>query len=242
MAGTSALAAVLKFTSLSPMIDPPTLQLNYLISGSTDALATATDLAAAIKTSLTSVPSGATHPGLFYLSKVISRGANTATITMYDLTGHLDGSRHGSPLYGTAYTVPTSEATATAWPAESAIVITLQAPYGTDVEFGPGNTRPRARDRGRIYLGPLIGTVISTVDATTNRTYVSTLASSDLRLFIKSLAAYIGTSFTSAQLGVWSRKNAAIKPLSACWVDDEFDTQRRRSNKEGTRGTVTPLP
>jgi hypothetical protein len=119
-------------------------------------------------------------------------------------------------------------------------VVTLQAPYGSDVEFLPGS-RPRARDRGRIFFGPLAGQACS-LEATTNRTIVSTSPRTDLTAWIKKICVLTTTPHTVVyNLAVWSRKNAVMKSLQEAWVDDRPDVMRRRAGSAGTK-TIIALP
>jgi len=122
-------------------------------------------------------------------------------------------------------------------PQEAAAVITLQSPYGADVEFGPG-TRPRARDRGRIYFGPIDSGSLS-VEATTNRTLLLPAMRTSLTAWIKAINIHT-TAPTSCtyDLAVWSRRGAQMKSLSSCWIDDNPDTQRRRG---GTHAAKTQI-
>lgn len=166
-----------------------------------------------------------------YLGEQISRSLS-ARIQFYDLTGHLDGTPHGSPVFETDFGLIASGA-GQELPSELAVCLSFNALYGTDPEFGPlvggARSRPRARDRGRIYLGPLhFG--LGVFDATQGEVRVSTTARTD----IKNSAVTLRDSANSAW-GVWSRANGVIEPVSAVWVDDAFDVQRRRGVKASAR-------
>lgn len=165
--------------------------------------------------------------GLFGES-ITRAGGHTAKF--YDLTGHLDGSPHGSPVRVSGMTAIASEV-GTELPTEVAICLSFHSGYGTDVEFAPG-ARPRARDRGRIYLGPLTTSVLN-YDSTIGRTFVS----SAVRTSIANAAAALRDTAGNAW-GVWSRKNARIEPVETAWVDDAFDIQRRRGERPVARTTV----
>lgn len=182
--------------------------------------AVATDLAAFYTTNPGGQAIGA------YIGEHISRSLS-ARIKFYDLTGHLDGTPHGSPFMETTFVLPAS-AVGSELPAEVAICISFQAAYGADAEFGPG-TRPRSRDRGRVFIGPLTGAVLF-FDATQGDVRVISTA----RVDFKNAAKALRDSTTSAW-AVWSRKNAVLEPVVSVWVDDAIDIQRRRGVKPSTR-------
>lgn len=164
-----------------------------------------------------------------YLSEALSTSSNANTISYYDLTGHLSGTPHGSPVAVTQWTLGAT-GTGTPGPNEVCMCLTAQADYGTDVEFGPG-TRPRARDRSRVYIGPLEITLVTAEDTTTHAITVGTSPQ-------QSLAAS-GAALLAANVGwsVWSRRDAALKPVVSGWVDNAFDIQRRRGIKASARTT-----
>lgn len=154
-----------------------------------------------------------------YLSLAMSTDANANSFEFYNLDGHLDGSPHGSPFDAAAWTLDAVSAGAVQ--AEVAICLTFHSNYGSDVEFGAGGLRPRARDRGRVYIGELGGVGESagvTQDLVVSGTTVATIAAAAARL-----RDDVNTSWC-----VWSRADAALKPVTAGWVDNAFDIQRRR--------------
>jgi hypothetical protein len=93
--------------------------------------------------------------------------------------------------------------------------------------------RPRARDRGRIYFGPIAGAVVST-DASL-RTVIVSGAATDILRWLKSINQLTTGGGTTWTLGVWSRKNAVIKQLQQASIDDRVDYQRRRSDQSGVK-------
>lgn len=111
-------------------------------------------------------------------------------------------------------------------PNEVSACLSYQRLYGTDVEFGSGGTRPRARDRGRMYLPPLSGITL-TQDATTKEQRfdngfldVLTQAASD-QLHDAMLADdWIWVQFSHT---TWTHD-----AVTRCWVDNAPDIQRRR--------------
>jgi len=227
---------MLKFTSLSPVIDNPSFHLDYHTTFGTQDITDVSNLCDQITASLNAVPSGAVSAPGHYLAPVVSRTAGQSMIDVYDVTNHLDGSRAGSPVQIKSWSL-TSSPFGGAVPEGCAVALTLQASFGTDVEFGPG-TRPRARDRGRVYFGPIDGAAIG-VEGTTNRTVVAPQCQIDLTAWIKKINVIITTSNTiTYKLAVWSRKNAAMKDLVSVAVDDRPDYQRRRADQGATKLSV----
>src|SRR5215831_14312925 len=224
MAAYSNLHLVVKFTSLSPVIDNPSFHLDYFTTYTTQDISDVSSLVSQVAASLNSTPAGGTVAVGTYLSTVLSRSSNQSLVDVYDVTGHLNGTPAGSPVLASAFTLSAAGTTGV-FPEGVACVITLQAPYGTDVEFAPG-ARPRARDRGRIYFGPISASTASN-EAVTNRTYVGSGTQTNLTKWIKSINVITTTSHTVIyNLAVWSRKNAAMKSLQECWVDDRYDYVR----------------
>jgi hypothetical protein len=155
------------------------------------------------------------------------------TFKHYDLDGHLNGTAVGSPVRVQSMALLGAGNGGTGLPAEVACCLSYHSAFGTDAEFGPGGlTRPRSRDRGRVFIGPLSATGCITQEATTLRPRVSdslqqTLIDAGRRLF----------SFPSlpASWVVWSRKAAAVHNVIQISVDDAFDTQRRRGERPNVR-------
>lgn len=232
---TTSILVRATFSSISPLVDNVSMDLAYYASVGIPALADITSLISQVGASFALTPSGALHTAAYYIGPVMSGAANASTIQAYDISAHLDGSRHGSPVAVSSFSLSGTRSAA-ALPEGICAVITLQAPYGTDVEFGPG-TRPRARDRGRIYFGPLAGQAISADGS--NRSIIIAQAGTDLKLWLKSINQLTTAGGITWTLGVWSRKNALIKQLSACYIDDRPDYQRRRADQGAARYTQT---
>lgn len=141
-------------------------------------------------------------------------------LRVYDVTNDLGGTPAGSPLQTTLLANLPPAASGNCHPEEVAFCLTFHADYGVDVEFGPG-TRPRSRDRGRVYLGPLTADTISMGGGEACRPSAA----------LKTSALQAGVSMTgdaACRLVVWSRASQSVKPVTRCSVDDAFDTQRRR--------------
>ena len=90
--------------------------------------------------------------------------------------------------------------------------------------------QPQSRRRGRIYFGPLTNTAND--DGRPSSATRSTLATAAATLTSNLKAASVpGT------LSVWSQVDAAAVTVVDGWVDNSFDTQRRRGVQPTTRQT-----
>lgn len=159
----------------------------------------------------------------------LDRGANKAHVRWYNIPiAEMDGSPHGSPVHETFFTLGASQGGETNLPSEVAIVLSYHSPL-TDLQQELGATRPAARARGRLYIGPLC-TLARTVDATTNKAKVSTVAQNTLSDAAVRLMAHGDPNWAQ-----WSRKNMLFAEVVGGFVDDAFDTQRRRGERATAR-------
>lgn len=158
----------------------------------------------------------------------VSPAAGASTISFYDITTHLDGSRHGSPLRVDTWTL--SAVGADSLPDELACVLSVHSDLTIYTEFGIG-TRPRARHRGRLFIGPLAQSSL-TADAVT---FEEILAGATRNRIAGAAVALRDDA--STVWAIWSRKNADVNPVTGGWVDNAFDVQRRRGNKPSLRST-----
>jgi len=162
----------------------------------------------------------------WYLSNVIDRTVD-ATVDLYDVTTHLDGSPHGSPIGSDAFALPDLAHTAIYIPSEVCAVISMHADE-TGVLEESGATRPAARRRGRLYIGPLDDGALTFASSRVElgSTFITTLAGAASAL----LNAWDGSPSTDFQWAVWSRADATMRPVVGGFVDNAFDTQRRRGD------------
>lgn len=225
--------------TLSPVLDPVSINLSYFTTFTTQDLTDVADLTAFLVSSFNTIPAGGSQAPSAMVGGTVDRGTNKALWQVYDVSSHLTGVPAGSPVLVGSWTVGAGGA-ASPMPEGVCAVVTLQAPYGTDVEFAPG-MRPRARDRGRVYFGPLAASQIS-LEAGSNRAYVASVCRTDLTKWIQKINVYTTTPHTVVyNLGVWSKKNGSMKSLQETWVDDRPDYQRRRAD-QATIKTIQSLP
>lgn len=140
----------------------------------------------------------------------------------YDITADLAGTPAGSPLFTlNALANLANNVSGEGLPAEVAYALSFRGDFGADVEFAAGS-RPRARDRGRIYFGPLgLDAVV------TGGPGVKANPSAGLKDSVLQAGAFLRDEATTEWV-VWSRAGAKVTPVTVVSIDDAFDTQRRR--------------
>jgi hypothetical protein len=161
----------------------------------------------------------------------VSRSSNACQLKAYDITGHEDGSPHGSPIATSTFTMPAAFGGEVPLPEEVALVVTtrgggwttapIEAPDGSDP--GAAIDRPRQRHSGRLYLGPFGETsnVASSGKARPDTTLITTIldACEDLQ---------VAANANGHDWSVWSRTDADLRQIIEVQVDNAWDTQRRR--------------
>ena len=155
----------------------------------------------------------------------------------------------GGPVYRADWTdfLPAAASTSNL-PEEVAIVATFHAAYGSSPERVPGglpgpegDTRPRARLRGRIYLGPLSSAASNQPANEPARPHIN--LQNSLVGSMDRLATQLGTDglrwsvFSPTKALEAADINAGGADVVAGWVDNAFDTQRRRGRRATTRVT-----
>lgn len=104
--------------------------------------------------------------------------------------------------------------------------------------YSEGPVLERARRRGRVYIGPLNDTVLqgngTAAPPRPSVDFVNLLTAKmqDLR---ENAQTGAGTGGASAPWVIWSRAGGAIHNVVGGWVDNAWDTQRRRGNETTTR-------
>lgn len=154
-----------------------------------------------------------------FLSSLIT--PSTWTYKWFDL----DDPKPRVPVRTTLNTGPAATGTDAA-PPEIAMCISWKA--------APASGFPAGRLRNRIYIGPLSKSGLDTNGRPTT-TLVTNLVNSADGLLTASQAAgwewivFSGTEVAAGFPGVFA--------ISSGWVDNEFDTQRRRGRRPTTRST-----
>lgn len=169
------------------------------------------------------------------------------TLEVYDITGHLDGSDHGSPFWGDVFDLPDNTAHGPL-PDLAAACLSFHADLTGIVESGAvgpiptpeaaqdmgapatheGQTRPRARKRGRVFFGPLNDLCLDWTGPG-NRPVLHANFLDDATFAMHRLAnAGVGWA-------VWSRRDGAMHNVQGGWVDNRFTAQRKREEDASLR-------
>lgn len=165
-----------------------------------------------------------------WLGDGLSRAADGMSIKLYNITGHLDGSPHGSDMYEEKYTLD-APIEATTLPEEVSLALTLRGtnweaqPVEIPDTSDPGTEvdRPRQRYTGRIYLGPWVKAAATTVNNRSRPTAAILEYPLDAAVATQAALNAVGYEWC-----VWSRKAGVLIPISHVQMDDAWDTQRRR--------------
>lgn len=166
-----------------------------------------------------------------YIGSAVNRSA-THEIQVYEISvGAM-----GSPVYSEDWLGPVSPGTTVNLPTECAAVLSFHADLSGIAEES-GVSRPRARRRGRVYIGPL------TTGALQNGGNTGAGANPAPRLataFLDAMRTQAVAMAAAAELdgwrwSVWSRSDVTLRDVVAGWTDDAPDTQRRRGQAAAAR-------
>lgn len=153
-----------------------------------------------------------------FLSAYLDRGDNLCSVRSYDMTDP----EPRSPRHELSFTLNTATNTASL-PFEVALCLTFQGEPVSGIN--------QQRRRGRIYLGPLWDGA-SSAEANSppapTAVFMTTVA-----LAAEQLSAAL--SDPAAQWVVHSRTSSNNAPVIGGWIDNEFDTQRRRQVRATSR-------
>lgn len=186
-----------------------------------------------------------------YIATDISRATNACTITATDVTAHLDGSPAGSPFSQTQFTLGGGGIN-NSMPPSIAVAVGYRRDYGSDLEHGPvislpsdddaidqgappthmGRSRPRARDRGRFYFGPLNSLVSSSLNHNTgtgqdiDSNFITQMTAA-LHNFLEGKNPGLHDQFQACQ---WSRRGASVGSAAFFYVNEFFASRRNRAD------------
>lgn len=174
--------------------------------------------------------------GLFrWISADISR-TNKPTIDVYHLQPNPDPALPwlaGSPIFSSSPPIVDNAIVTTSMPREVAVCVSFHGDLTNipqSIPGGPpgpeGDTRPAARRRGRLYIGPL-STATGGEDPDLGSRPTSTFRNK-VRDCASRLANHNNGLPDQPQWCVLSQRNDAVYPVIGGWVDDAWDTQRRR--------------
>jgi hypothetical protein len=217
----------------------------FAISHASSTPGTPGEITTAIAAFYNGIATGNTVTVSSRLSGEITRATGGCSIQLYNIGADLGGTPHGSPFFTDAFTMsapvdsmnlPSEVACCLTW---TAVGRHLEAVSGDDNSDPSGvddpdslRDRPMQRRTGRIYVGPLNGGAHSNGRPSTG--FMTILNNAGKALSV-ALAARASGPYV---LGVWSRKNAGIYPVGGSFVDDAFDTQRRRGAAPTARAVL----
>lgn len=165
----------------------------------------------------------------FYLSESLDRSANACSIRAYFDDDFESDTPFGSPIETVNFTL-TAPSAGSPFPEEVAMVISYNASL-IDVPVTepnpnppPATRRPAQRRRGRLFLGPLMA--ICGFE-TGGHIRPTPQFRDDARAAFKELIEGINLN-ADYQGAVWSRASETAFPVVGGYVDDAWDTQRRR--------------
>lgn len=134
-----------------------------------------------------------------------------------------------APIFEGSVDHSTELGTGNAIPEEVAVCLSFAA--------DPVSGQPMRRRRGRVYLGPFTTSSLD-VDATTGRPIPNPNMVTTIALAAEGLLAANDAGMSWA---VWSRAAGALYAVTNGWIDNAFDTQRRRG-ADATARTIFPAP
>jgi hypothetical protein len=185
-----------------------------------------------------------------YMSSTLDRSSGASRLRFYDITGLLQavvpagspaGTKprppaHGSPVYEDAFTLGAAGAAASL-PSQIACAITLRGRDALQEPVeGPGDTRPRARRSGRLFIGPLsTGASDQAANPRPTAAFRNNLTIACERLQDNLVDGdYVWS--------IWSRAAGSLSGIERVEVDDSFDVIRSRKNPPTTRTVLTFAP
>lgn len=159
----------------------------------------------------------------YYISESIDRGATHRIEAIRIDVG-------GSPVHEIPWLGPEAAGSAQNLPNECAGVLSFHGDLTGLVEE-VGVTRPKARRRGRLYIGPLNQVAINDgANPTLTTAFRTTMVEA-----VKEMRDAAGVA--GFDWSVWSRAADELYPVTGGWTDDAPDVQRRRGQAAGNRAT-----
>ena len=168
---------------------------------------------------------GEAHPLGWYMGQSLERSSNVCSVTWREVdltTGNL-----GAIVRTDMFTLPAADAGSAPLPREVSVCSSFHGDLTFVEEEGSEGDRPASRLRGRRFVGPL-NTSASDVDSTPLRP-ASDLV--DLLVLAEQNIADGGAAV------VWSRAGQSQSVVIGGFIDNEFDTQRRRGETPTSRTT-----
>lgn len=158
------------------------------------------------------------NPLAYWISSLMDRSANVSKIKIYDLSA-------SAPRVPTTYsfTLGTFASGDAGLPTEVSCCLSMKT------------AMPVREQRGRIYAGPLVS---QAVNLDPPYIHVAGGLINTLRYAGANLRDAANPTAGMPALAIYSRKLNQMHAVTNFWVDNEFDTQRRRGRRATTRSTT----
>lgn len=193
---------------------------------------------------------GPNHPMGGYLSPDLSRATNAVRLDYTDVTAHLDGSPAGTP-FRTDFLTLVASVGGFPLPPQLSAVLAYRRDYGSDLEHGgivtektpesaqddgapathTGASRPRARDRGRMYFGPLCSLTAGPGGGALASTFTADAGPSFNTLF----DTQNSTAHNQFNVVQWSRAAASVGAVRHYFLNESFGVVRKRGDVTESR-------
>lgn len=164
---------------------------------------------------------GAAEAVTHYMSRVIN--FTTSTIEAYTVADWETSSPTWTPVHSQFLTAPDSGLGDDSLPLEVACCLSFK---GVARVSGSGDISSAARRRGRVFIGPLDQRAVGDVTVV-ERPVPSDVFMGDLVTCASALKAAVAGDGGQGWV-IWSRAAHSLVAVSDGWVDNEWDTQRRR--------------
>lgn len=162
-----------------------------------------------------------------FISEAVDRGV-THEMEFYSI------SAGGSPLLSLPWLGPAAPAVDdNNLPTEVSAVLSFHGTL-TNIQEETGATRPRARRRGRVYVGPL---TVPSIGFGTPNPFLNGSLLTAMREGAGAMADL--ADINQFQWSVWSRADDELYEVVGGWTDNAPDVQRRRGVESTARVTFT---
>lgn len=171
-----------------------------------------------------------------YLSQCIPRGSAVHEVAIYDIDGSVADHTvpMGSPIATETYSVSHAAASGSApMPEECALVLSYHGLLTGIPEF-VGRTRPAARRRARMFMGPFNTSALG-INATQDAVIGNQCQADFAQAFNASFLNELNPSAI-----VWSRTSNEAFQAVGCSVDSLWDTRKHRGDRRTATKTSVP--
>lgn len=154
----------------------------------------------------------------WYLSSLLNQGTDACQVKVYNMND-----AHPRVPYIRPFTLAASAGSDGGFPTEVAICLSFKSAAALNPKRG----------RGRVYLGPLHSNVCTIDPPNVAMNGSTVLAFQHAAKFLMDESVT-----TRATRGIWcvySRADNALYDVTQAWIDNEFDTQRRRGHRATSR-------